>query len=233
MVTEVRRVTGNENQITPYHRKWGNEAQISSRIDSLKAAWADPKRKELRVAATQSDVAKEKRAASFREWREANPDKAAENLAIAQSANREANEVRLRDSLGGDPKKILSELAVRQGLSTQEIADHFDRSTTSIRELFIKYDVVPSYISSLPREEINRRQGIYYWADIFGLVQNLPRLQQGLMIRLYSNGRQKSVMEEVGREFGGITRECVRQKETKILGTLENKIASMSFPQDF
>lgn len=209
------------------HNMWKDETLKERMKKGLKAAWADPDKRKTRLVMTQSDSAKKKRNISLDNWRQKHPDIFAQSLEIAHSASKKAKEIRLQVCLGDNPKQTLNELTKEQGLSTREIADRFGKSKSFISGLLIKYDEKPTYISSLPREEVNRRQGIYYWADTFGLVQNLSGKYPEIMTRLYSIGRQRVVMKDVGREFGGKTREGIRQIEEKCLNVLERKIDSM------
>lgn len=204
---------------------WDNPVTRERRITSLKESWADPEKREYRISRCHSPEAESKRSASLKIWVAENPLEAKERTKAAHEALKIKAEKEAKNRLGENPEETLS-AATAEFLSTREIAKKFGISVFTTQNYLNKYGAKIIRVTHLSIEEAERRKGLFYWADIFGLVQNLPNRYPEIMTSLYGMGREKIALETVAQEFG-LTRERIRQIDKRSREILERSIDSM------
>src|SRR6266568_1004075 len=60
---------------------------------------------------------------------------------ISATTNRERRLEQLKQLLGGDPKEVLEDLSIKQGISMTDIANHFHKTPSTVSQWFKRFDI--------------------------------------------------------------------------------------------
>ena len=146
---------------------------------------------------------------------------------ITTKTNRERYADQLDQLLGGDPKQVLEDLHLKQGLSQTEIAHRVHRSPWTVGQWFKRFGIVAVRYKA---QQTAQKTGGSINSDARELVlaakkngsfETLPQRQKELLTLRYLQPGNPLTLDEIAEKLGGISRQRVHELEKAILKRLQ------------
>lgn len=129
----------------------------------------------------------------------------------------------LKQLLGGDPKRVLEELHLKQGLSQKDIAHRYQKHTNTVSRWFKRLGIVT--IPYKPRKtggSINSEvRELVLGAIKKGTFEKLPQRAKDLLTLRYLQIGTPLTLDEIAKRMGGISRQRVSELEKTTLHYLQ------------
>jgi transposase len=137
--------------------------------------------------------------------------------------NRERYADQLDQLLGGDPKKVLEDLHLKQGLSQTDIAHRVHRSPGTVGQWFKSFGIVTiRYTAHKTGGSINSEaRELVLSAMKNGSFEQLPQRQKELLTLRYLQTGNPLTLDEIAEKLGGISRQRVHELEKATLKRLQ------------
>jgi transposase len=145
------------------------------------------------------------------------------NPSISTKTKRE----QLKQLLGGDPKEVLENLHIKQGLSQTEIAHRVHRSPWTVGQWFKRFGIVAIRYKA---QQTAQKTGGSINSDARELVlsamkngsfETLPQRQKELLTLRYLQTGNPLTFDEIAEKMGGISRQRVHELEKATLKRLQ------------
>lgn len=124
----------------------------------------------------------------------------------------------LKQLLGGNPKQVLEELHLKQGLSQKDIAHRLHKHTNTVSRWFKKFGIVTILYRPKTGGSINSEvRELVLRAIKNGSFEKLPQRGKDVLTLRYLQTGKPLTLDEIGKKMGINTRQRVHELEKSTL----------------
>ncbi len=128
---------------------------------------------------------------------------------------------KLEQLLGGDPKQVLEDLYIKQGLSQTDIAHRFRKTPMSVSRWFKRFGIVPIPYYKTGGAINSEARELVLSAMKNGSFEKLPQRRKELLTLRYLQTGSPLTLDELAEKMGGISRQRVHELEKTTLHSLQ------------
>ncbi len=198
----------------------------SKHSEAAKRGWQmDEDKKKARVAAIHNETwTKRVRESWDRLSAEEREHRSIELSGVGREALKKACRERMVACLGEDPKQTLQDF-IKNGLSASEIAIQVQKKPTTMRTWLKKEGVHAHKTTTLRRQTIQERQDLVNQGRERDLIKHLIPDDFLVIDMRYNKDGNITPLDMIREKLGDVSRERVRQRESRGLGTLKELLS--------